>query len=103
MRKGGVRVTRCRWVWFLLAALLLLPGLALAQGPRGLTLQDAQSTGNGTALEVTGYSLVGLTIIGSSGADRVVNWEATQDGTNYVAISCQNRNSLAIATTATAT
>jgi hypothetical protein len=93
---------RC-WPLLLLLLLLLLPPQALAQGPRGGTLQDAASSGNGTALDVAGYSTVGLTIIGSSGADRVVNWEATQDGTNYVAISCQNRNSLALATTATAT
>ena len=85
---------------------LLLPALVLAQGggPRGGTLQDGtQSSGNGTPIRVEGYSVVGLTVIGSSGADRVVNWEATQDGTNYVGISCQNRASLAIATTATAT
>lgn len=83
---------------------LLLCGLpAYAQSaPRGAQLQNAASTGNGTAMDVSGYSVVTLSIIGSAGADRVVNFEAAQDAANYVAISCTNKNTLASATSATA-
>jgi hypothetical protein len=45
--------------------------------------------------------MLGLGMIGSAGADRVVNFEGSQDGTNYSAISAQNCGTLTFATTAT--
>ena len=55
------------------------------------TLQTAASTGNGTEMNVSGYSVVTLAIIGSSGADRVVTFEGYQDSTaSFAAILCSN-------------
>jgi hypothetical protein len=88
---------------FMAFALLLIPALASAQSLRSGTLQAAQSVGNGTVLEVTDYVSVSLGIIGSSGADRVVNFEGSQDGTNYVAFMCMNRATLVPALTVAAT
>jgi hypothetical protein len=70
---------------------------------KSATLHSAASTGNGTALEVTGYGVVGLGIVGSAGADRVVNFEASQDGTTYVAIQATNAATGTAALTATVT
>ena len=68
---------------------------------RTATLQSAAASGNGTAMDVAGYSTVAVGIIGSTGADRVATFEGSQDGTNYVAIMAQNKGTLAQATTAT--
>lgn len=54
-------------------------------------LQDAQSSGNGTALSVADYSVVTLAIFGSAGADRVVTFQALQDVTaNFSNVECYN-------------
>ena len=79
--------------------LLLLASVAWAQSPVTATLQNAATTGNGTVLTTTGFTLVGLQIIENGGGDRVVNFEGSQDATNYVALSCKNVATLAIATT----
>src|SRR5437879_12390329 len=92
-----VRV-QCRLLSFVLA--LCLSPSAFGQAINK-TFQSAASSGNGAAMDVAGLSLVGVEIIGSSGADRVVNFEASQDGTNYVGLTCKNMASLAQASTAT--
>ena len=72
--------------------------------PRPQTLQDAQSTGNGSELNVTGYSVVTLEIVGSeAGTDRVVTFEAWQDVTaSFAAIQCANQGTRVVGTTLTA-
>lgn len=85
------------------ALLITLFWFTLAQSQvRTLTLQSAQSTGNGSVFTIGGTSYLLAEIIGSAGADRVVNWEGTQNGTNYVALMCTNVTTLAKATTTTA-
>jgi hypothetical protein len=66
-----------------------------------VTLQTAATTGNGTAMPVTGYSAVTVAVIGIAGADRVVTFQASQDGTNYASVMCANLATVAQATTVT--
>jgi hypothetical protein len=65
----------------------------------------AVGTGNGTAIdctEVSGGALTALTmqIVGISSA--TITWEATIDGTNWIAVMVTNLNAGTDATTATA-
>jgi len=65
------------------------------------TLQDAVSaTGNGTAIDASGFTFVGLQITGTFVA--TVTFEATIDQTNWVAIPVSNSNTIKLSTTATA-
>lgn len=67
------------------------------------TLQNAAAaTGNGTAALVAGCNNVVLQIVGTFSA--TVTFEATLDGSNWVAVACADLNSTtrARATTATA-
>lgn len=96
------------WFWPLVVLVMagwttLLPALAVAQSIRGGTLQTAQSVGAGTPLDVEGFSVVGLSILGTAGADRVVNWEGSQDGVNYGTIQCTPLGTGVAATTTAAT
>jgi hypothetical protein len=84
-----------------LICILLLSQLCYAQSPTSATLQTAASSGNGTALDVTGYSGLTLSILGTAGSDRVVTFQASSDGTNYSSISCTNVSTLALSTTVT--
>lgn len=66
-----------------------------------VTLQNAVSTnGNGTVVPTGGLPGVGLQIVGTFSA--TVNFEATIDGSNWVAIPAINLATLALSTTATA-
>ena len=88
-----------RLAWMLLVLCALIRP-AMAQESR--VLQTNASSGNGTVLTVTGLSAVGLSVAGAAaGADRVVNFEASQNTTGFVAIMCTNAQTLAQATTAT--
>ncbi len=60
----------------------------------------ALSTGNGTPMPVGGLSGVGLQLVLAGTA--TVTFEVTIDGTNWVAVNAVNLNTLAQATTATA-
>ena len=60
----------------------------------------AAATGNGTAMDVDGLSLVGLQITGTFSA--TVTIEGSVDGTNYVAIRSLNLNTGAVASAPTA-
>lgn len=84
-----------------LICILLISQLCYAQSPTSATLQTAASTGDGTALNVTGYSGLTLSILGTAGSDRVVTFQASSDGTNYSSISCTNVSTLALSTTIT--
>ena len=89
-----------------LLALLLTASIVLAQQafpPRTATLQEAQSTGNGTEVSVTGYSVITLEIVGSeAGTDRVVTFEGYQDATaSFAAIQCVNQSTRVVGTTLT--
>jgi len=65
------------------------------------TLQDAAGAdGNGTTLTVKGYASLVVQVAGTFGA--TVTFEANQDGTNWVAILGANKNTGALASTATA-
>lgn len=87
----------------LLLLLLLLPTLALAQGPRTLVLQTAATTGNGATLNVTGYSVVSLAITGTTaGTDRVVTFKSSVvPGATPEELLCRNAKSGATATSQT--
>jgi hypothetical protein len=87
--------------WLSVVILLLLTSYAYAQFS-SVTLQSAATSGNGTAFNVIGQSQVAVSIIGSSGSDRVVSFEASQDGTNYTAVLCRDISSTATATSQTA-
>lgn len=82
--------------------LLLLTSIAWAQSPVTATLQTAATTGNGTVLTTVGFTLVGLQITENAAGDRVVNFEGSTDATNFVALSCRNVATLAVATTSSA-
>src|SRR3990167_4753969 len=89
-----------------LLALLLTASIVLAQQafpPRTATLEEAQSTGNGTEVSVTGYSVITLEIVGSeAGTDRVVTFEGYQDATaSFAAIQCVNQSTRVVGTTLT--
>lgn len=62
----------------------------------------ADATGNGTALDVAGFSQVVLQVSGTFSG--TITWEATVDGTNWIAVALADLNSTtrARATTATA-
>lgn len=65
----------------------------------------AVAIGNGTAIEVTDAirgSYLALTVQITGITTATVTWEATVDGTNYVAIQATNLNAGTEATTATA-
>ena len=65
------------------------------------TLQDSSTAdGNGTVIPVEGFSVVGLQVVISNTA--TVYFEATIDGSNWVAIEGQNANSGAKATSTAA-
>ena len=65
------------------------------------TLQSsATGTGNGTVVDVAGYSALGLQVSGTFVG--TVTFEGTVDETNYVAVQVANMNSGAVASTATA-
>ncbi len=59
-----------------------------------------KTTGNGTAMDVGGLSGVAVQISGIS--SDTITWEATIDGSNWVAVRAMNANDGAVATTATA-
>ena len=64
------------------------------------TLQDAvKKNDDGTAMTVAGYASLVLQVSGAFTA--TVNFEATQDGTNWVAILAQDKNAGSQATTTT--
>jgi hypothetical protein len=83
----------------MLVCLLLLHSISYSQVSQ--TLQSAASSGNGTAITVTGYSAVTLSIIGSAGSDRVVTFQGSQDGTNYASVMCYNLTTTTQSTTLT--
>ena len=69
--------------------------------PVQTTLQSAQtSTGNGTAASTAGYASVGVQVVIS--ATATVNFEATVDGSNWLAVSCVLSSDLSTASSATA-
>lgn len=64
------------------------------------TLQNAvEKNDDGTAMTVAGYASLVLQVSGAFTA--TVNFEATQDGTNWVAILAQDKNAGSLATTTT--
>ena len=76
-------------------------GALLWLEPKKATLQNAAANGDGTVFELGGkYGSVALQISGTFVA--TVNFEATYDGTNYVAIRGINLNTGNAATSATA-
>ena len=87
-------------IW-LMVLWLLLPLAVWGQGIRGKLLQSAATTGAGATLEVRGYSVVTLSVLGTAGADRVVSFEASEDSTNYGALLCRNVATAAQATSVT--
>lgn len=89
-------------------ALALLPGMLCAQssGPKGAILQSAATTGNGTDMEVSGYSIVAVLVTGvAAGADRVVTFRGSLDGTLFADINCRlmSASTLAVSQTASGT
>ncbi len=73
-----------------------------AQGPKNLAFQTEASTGSGSEPDITGLSLVGLTLIGNSGADRVVTVEVSDSVGTFSAVLCRNVLSGVQGTTITA-
>ena len=49
---------------------------------------STSSTGNGNLCPVSGYSTLTMQVAGTFAALTVVNFEATVDGTNFVALPC---------------
>lgn len=72
----------------------------VAQAIRHVFQSAIATNGNGTAMAVGGLPGVGVQITGLTTA--TVNWEATIDGTNWVAVQASNLNNGAVAATATA-
>lgn len=78
---------------------LLLPS---AYAQEHFIFHTAASSGNGTPANTSSLSILTIALIGSSGSDRVITFEASQDNTNYKAIMCKNTETLVQSTTATA-
>ena len=66
----------------------------------------ATGTGNGTAIDTTtaatNEAYLGLTVQVSGISGDTITWEATIDGTNWIAVQFENLNSGVKATTTTA-
>lgn len=75
---------------------------AQAQQPIYYPLQSAGGVGNGTAVDVTGYTLASAQVVTGIGFDRTITFEMSVDGTNYIAVACKNFTTIVQATTATA-
>ena len=98
----GVKQQLTKLTSALTLLLLLVSSLAYSQTSfPSLTLQNSASSGNGATLTVTGLSVVSLKVLGSSGADRVVTFQASQDGSNFDSIICSNIKTLANSTSVT--
>lgn len=71
--------------------------------PKDHTFQSASgANGNGTVLNLDGkYSSLLVQVVGATWTGTI-NFEATQDGTNYVAVQGTNKNSGSAVTTVTA-
>lgn len=81
----------------------VLLATAQAQGPRTLVLQDAATTGNGTDLNTVGYSVVSVVVSGvAAGANRVVTFNVSVDGTLFENVLCRNVKDGSQATSQTA-
>lgn len=87
---------------FLFLLLFPLLSFSLELPPvTNFTLQSAASSGNGTDAQISGYSAIGVSIIGTAGSDRVVTFSVSGDGTNFSTVTCRNLSSLALSTTLT--
>ncbi len=82
---------RIRHMGLTLIFLLAIVSVVWGQStPTRITFQNAATTGNGTVAAASGFTVIGLQIVENGGGDRVVNFEASVDGTNYKAITCRN-------------
>lgn len=92
-----------RWVALVVVLSLLIPWAthvcAQAVGP--FTLQNAAVSGTGATMQVKGLSVVTLSLLGTAGADEVITFQASENGTNYAVVFCTNTSTLAKASTAT--
>jgi hypothetical protein len=96
-----------RSMYVVLIAMIGLLSPCLASGQQrttSVTLHSAEAgaTANGTTLTTTGFTVVGLQNTLAASWDGVLNFEASSDNTNFVAIYCMNMASL-VATTVSAT
>ena len=87
---------------FILLSALFCVQQAQAQSVGPLTFQSTGAIGNGVAEPTSGLTIATAQIIGAGGFDRTINWEVTEDGTNFVSVFCRNIATNAIAITATA-
>ncbi len=102
----SVRSTKGRCVAALFTVLFLMVfshvTYVWAQGPKNLSFQTEASTGNGSEPDITGLSLVGITLVGNSGSNRVITIEVSDAIGDFSAVLCRNVASGVQATTLTA-
>lgn len=92
-----------RLVWALVVVLCGHTAWALEEH-RGVLLQDAATaTGNGTAVDVSRYTTIGLDVVLASGSGTVTFEGRTDASASYSSIQCTNRATGSASTTATAT
>lgn len=79
----------------LLSFLLLLAPLSFAQDMKNFTFHTDATSGNGTEVDITGLSVIGVSINGSVTSNRVVAFEVADSIGTFSAVKCTDVNTLA--------
>lgn len=90
----------------LVLLVLVTPCVTMAQGAqvmKNFTFHSAATAGDGEAADVNGLNLVGVSLSGSAGSDRVVTFEVLDRIGAYVAVNCLDVTTRVVSTTATVT
>lgn len=91
-------------IYILLLITILVPNISFSQTDvKELRFQTDASTGSGSQEDITGLSLLGITIVGSNAANRIVSFEMSDNITAFSPVSCTKMDDLTISTFATAT
>ncbi len=92
---------RLLYAFITLSALLCASQVFAQQAVGPITLQSTGAIGNGTAPSTVGLTLATVQVVAAGGFDRTLNFEVTEDATNYQAVSCLNVSTSMQSTTAT--
>lgn len=87
------------WALLIVVVCWRAPALALDPSIPGILQNAATATGDGTAMVVSGYGTIGVQVVLTS---ATITFEATIDGTNWVAVLCSLSTDASTSTTATA-
>lgn len=77
-------------------AILLYPLLAQSQDMKSFTFHTDATVGNGDEVDITGLTLVGVTITGSTTSNRAVTFEVADSIGTYSAVKCVDIDTLVV-------